>query len=367
MKRFAPLDIYRGITICLMIIVNTTGDWSQTFAPLLHAPWHGFTPTDWVFPSFLFAVGTSFAFVKDRWPDKKLSDVFGKILKRTVLIFLLGYILYWFPFVRWTVDGELMAKAFADTRIMGVLQRIAFCYFFAALLIFFFNQKRLVVASGVLLIGYWIMLYAFGDYTLEGNFARTVDLFLLGDAHMYKGEGLPFDPEGLLSTIPATVNVIGGYLTGVYLLRGSMSYEKLAKLMMAGVALIGLAYCWHLAFPINKKIWTSSYVLLTIGISIVVLSMLIYVMEFRERPMEFYFFDVFGKNSLVIYLFSGYLAVLLLFFRVDGKQNFYNWIYVNCFKWIGPYFGAFAFAFSFMLVCWLFGWLLYRRKIFIRV
>ncbi|MEM9821787.1 MAG: DUF5009 domain-containing protein [Bacteroidota bacterium] len=367
MKRFAPLDIYRGMTICLMIIVNSTGDWGQTFAPLLHAPWHGFTPTDWVFPSFLFAMGTSFAFVKTRWANTTLREVLPKIVKRTLIIFLLGYLLNCFPFVRWSPEGELVRKAFADIRIMGVLQRIALCYLLAALLIFCFKQKRLMLVSGVLLIAYWIVLYAFGDYSLEGNVARAIDRLLLGDAHLYKGEGLPFDPEGLLSTLPAAVNVIGGYFTGSYLLRDKITYEHLAKLLMLGSVLMALAYCWHLSFPINKKIWTSSYVLLTIGISMIVLTLIIYLMEFKTKPLSFYFFDIFGKNSLVIYLFSIFLAILLLVFRTPHQQNFYSWIYVNGFKWIGPYYGAFAFAFSFMLACWLFGWFLYRRKIFIRV
>ncbi|MEM8908663.1 MAG: heparan-alpha-glucosaminide N-acetyltransferase domain-containing protein, partial [Bacteroidota bacterium] len=283
MKRFAPLDIYRGLTICLMIVVNTTGDWSQTFGPLLHAPWHGFTPTDWVFPSFLFAVGTSFAFVKTRWADKPLGAVFSKILKRTLIIFVLGYLLSWFPFIKWTANGEWIFKPLATTRIMGVLQRIALCYFLGALLIYYFSKRRLLWAAAVLLLGYWGLLYFFGDYTLENNFARTLDRWLLGDAHLYRGEGIPFDPEGLLSTLPAMVNVIGGYLTGIYLIESKINYEKLAKLLMVGILLLVGAYVWDLAFPINKKIWTSSYVLLTTGISILVLSLIIYTMEFVKK------------------------------------------------------------------------------------
>ncbi len=367
MKRFAPLDIYRGLTVCLMIIVNTTGDWNETFSPLLHAAWHGFTPTDWVFPSFLFAVGTSFAFVKSRWADKTLGDVFGKIVKRTLIIFFLGYIMYWFPFVEWTADGNWVGKPFSETRIMGVLQRIALCYFFAAILIFYLNKRQLLIASGVILVGYWMAMYGFGDYTMEGNFAHALDHLILGDAHLYKGEGVPFDPEGLFSTLPAIVNVLGGYLTGVYLIDGEFNYEKLAKLLLVGCGLLVLAYVWDLAFPINKKLWTSSFVVFTVGLSILVLSMIIYTMEFMKKPINYYFFEVFGKNALALYLFSEYFASSLLFLRVDGKQSFYNYIYENAFGWLPPYWSAFAFAFVFMMICWAFGWWLDKRKVYIRV
>lgn len=368
MQRFKALDVFRGMTICFMIIVNTTGDWGQTFSLLLHAPWHGFTPTDLVFPSFLFAVGNALAFVKNRWAEKALKEVIGKILRRTFLIFILGFILYWFPFVEWTADGSLVAAPLSETRIWGVLQRIAVCYFAAALMVFFFNNRQLVIASVVMLLAYWWMMWAFGDYTLENNFPRIVDLYLFGPNHLYGGEGIPFDPEGLLSTLPAIVNVIGGYLVGVYLIEGqTINYEKLAKILLMGCALMTIAYFWHFLFPINKKIWTSSYVLLTVGLAMVILAFIIYSIDFVKNPPNYYFFEVFGKNPLIIYLFSGYLAVILYFIKVDGKQSLYNYIYVNGFKWIGPYYGAFAFAFTFMMVCWLLGWWMDKRKIYIRV
>ena len=367
MKRFKALDVFRGLTICLMIIVNTTGDWDFTFAPLLHANWHGFTPTDLVFPSFLFAVGNAFAFVKTRWADKPLSEVFQKIIKRTLIIFFLGYLMYWFPFVSWTDSGDLTMVPFSETRILGVLQRIAICYFIGAVMIYFLTNRQLIIASGVILLGYWGLLSAFGDYTLEGNLVRTVDRFLLGDSHLYGGDGIPFDPEGLLSTLPAICNVIGGYLVGKFVIQGGINYEKLSKMLMVGAGLLVLAYLWNLSFPVNKKLWTSSFVILTTGLDIIVLSILIYSIEFVKKPVNYYFFEVFGKNSLFIYLLSEYLAITMLFIRVDGNQSLYSYIYEKGFSWIGPYYGAFAFALVFMLLCWAIGLWLDKKRIYIKV
>jgi predicted acyltransferase len=367
MKRFKALDVFRGLTICLMIIVNTTGDWSLTYAPLLHTNWHGFTPTDLVFPSFLFAVGNAFAFVKSRWGDMSLSDVFGKISKRAVVIFLLGYTMYWIPFMTWTEAGELIIAPFSETRILGVLQRIALCYFFGALMIYFLSKRQLIIGSIILLVGYWLLMYGFGDYTLEGNFARVVDRFVLGDNHLYGGDGIPFDPEGLLSTLPSIVNVIGGYLVGVYLIKGDINYEKLSKMMLLASGLLVLAYVWDLSFPINKKLWTSSFVILTIGLDILLLSILIYTIDMVKKPVNYKFFEVFGMNSLFIYLLSEYLAIGMNFIRVNEEQSLYNFVYVHGFSWIGPYNGSFAFALVFMLLCWAAGWWLHKREIYIKV
>lgn len=367
MKRFKALDVFRGATICLMIVVNTPGSWSSTFSPLLHAPWHGFTPTDLVFPSFLFAVGTSLAFVKRRWPDQSSSQVINKILRRSVIIFALGFLLYWFPFVEWTKEGALTFAPLSETRIMGVLQRIALCYLFAALMVYYLSDRMLVYASVFFLLLYWWLLYAFGDYSLENNLARTLDRWLIGDNHLYKGEGIPFDPEGLLSTIPSIVNVIGGYLAGAYIMKNKIHYETLSKLLLAGIGLMIIAYFWDLVFPINKKIWTSSYVLLTIGMDLVWLGIIFYTTDFIKQPINYYFFEVFGKNPLFIYLLSGFLTIMLFFIRVNGNQSLYGYIYKNAFAWIGPYIGSLIFALSFMFICWLAGYWMDKNKIYIRV
>ena len=367
MKRFHALDVFRGLTICLMIIVNTPGDPSLTFAPLLHASWHGFTPTDLVFPSFLFAVGTAFAFVKDRWAGKSFVEVFPRILRRTLLIFLLGYLLYWFPFVKWNDAGELTSFPFSETRILGVLQRIALGYFFGAVLVYFLKRRQLYFTAAGLLLGYWGLLYFFGDYTMEGNFVRTVDLWLFGPDHLYHGEGIAFDPEGLLSTLPAIVNVLAGYLTGHYLIKEGLSYERLAKLLLIGVLCLAAAYVWDWVFPINKKLWTSSYVLLTIGLDLLLLSLIIYTTDFLKLGWNYRFFEIFGMNSLFVYLLSEYLLTALQFIRVADGQSLFAFLYGNGFAWIAPYWASLAFSLSYMLLCWSFNWWFDRREIYIRV
>src|ERR1035437_5710257 len=162
-QRFLALDVFRGMTICFMIIVNTPGSGAAAFAPLEHATWHGFTPTDLVFPSFLFAVGNAMSFSLDKYRMVSDAAFLRKIFKRTLLIFLLGYLMYWFPFFRLDAEGSVASAPIGNTRIMGVLQRIALCYFFASLLIHYLSAKKVIIVSVILLIGYWFLLLLFGD------------------------------------------------------------------------------------------------------------------------------------------------------------------------------------------------------------
>ena len=367
MKRFIALDVFRGMTICLMIIVNTPGDWDKTFAPLLHANWHGFTLTDLVFPSFLFAVGTSLAFVQKKWSDKSRFQIFKKIILRTFIIFLLGYLMYWYPFMKWE-NGELVGKGIGETRIWGVLQRIGICYGLAAFLVYFLKPKQILYACGVLLLGYWAVLWGFGDYTLENNAVRTLDLFLFGENHLYGGDGIPFDPEGFLSTFPAVVNVLGGFLAGRYIIENQGTlFQKIANLLLVAFALMTAAHFWDYLFPINKKLWTSSYVLLTVGLNLAILAALIWAIDIRKPGMNFKFFEIFGKNPLVLYLVSEYLLITLLFIRPDGETSLFSNIYQSLFTWLPEYWSSLIFAVSFMLVCWLVGWWMDKKKIYIRV
>ena len=369
--RFTALDVFRGMTICFMIIVNTAGNGATTYSPLLHAHWHGFTPTDLVFPSFLFAVGNAISFVMPKWEKMPQSKVLWKIFKRTFIIFLLGYLMYWFPFVKWDATGHLIFAPFEDTRVFGVLQRIALCYGIAALMIYYLKPKTSLVISIGLLFLYWFLSVVYGDaadpLSLEGNTGLALDKWLLGDKHLYHGEGVDFDPEGLLSTMPAIVNVVCGYIAGKFIQEKGSSYEGLAKLLLAGALLLFAAYCWNLSFPINKKLWTSSFVLHTVGLDCIILAVIIYIINFKHRTRWTYFFEVFGRNPLFIYLLSELGAILLWFFRIDVKTPVYSWIYNNIFIHAGNYFGSFLFAVSFMLACWLVGYFLDKKKIYVRV
>src|SRR6476646_11272018 len=162
-ERFLSLDVFRGMTICFMIIVNTGGSGAEAFAPLEHAKWHGFTPTDLVFPSFLFAVGNAMSFSLGKYKQIGDATFWGKVIRRTLLIFLIGYLMYWFPFFRLDQAGHIIGAPIRDTRIFGVLQRIALCYFFASLMIHYLSRRTIIIVSMALLIGYWLILLFFGD------------------------------------------------------------------------------------------------------------------------------------------------------------------------------------------------------------
>lgn len=368
MNRFKPLDIFRGATIAFMIIVNTPGDWGNTYSLLLHAKWHGFTPTDLVFPSFLFAVGNAMGFVSKKWEQQTANEVLLKGFKRAALIFLVGFGLYWFPFVKQTEAGWVL-KSFGELRIMGVLQRIGLCYAIALPFIYFFKPRQIVSLSIVFLLAYWGIKVAFGDLTLEGNAAQKLDLVLLGSSHLYMGEGLPFDPEGLLSTIPAVVNVFIGFLVGLYVRKDGADYEKLTKLLLAGVMMLFIGYIWDPLFPINKKIWTSSYVLITCGLDCLIIGATIFLMEKRRKPLQFRVFETFGKNPLIIYVLSSILAKVMYTVKIDGQTSIYGWVYRNLFEWLGfgTPFGSFMYALAFTSVCWSVAWWLEKKKIFIKL
>lgn len=369
-SRYLALDVFRGMTICFMIIVNSPGSWDIAYGPLLHAPWHGFTPTDLVFPSFLFAVGNAMAFVMYKFENQPSSVFWRKTLKRTFLIFLFGFLMYWFPFFREAEGGGLNFsefRPFSTTRIPGVLQRIALCYFFASVILHFGSKKFALWFSGFALLAYWLISYAFGDYTLAGNAGLKLDLWLFGEGHLYHGEGVAFDPEGLLSTLPAIVNVIAGYFAGDFIRRMGNSYETISKLMIAGAVLILVALTWDMAFPINKKLWTSSFVLLTVGLDLLILPVLIYVIEIYHSQKWTYFFVVFGRNPLFIYLLSEILLITLYIIPV-GDKRIPQWLNDDVFgSFASPVNASFLFAFFFMLTNWLVGYILDKKKIYIKV
>ena len=374
-SRFLALDVFRGLTVCFMIIVNTPGDGATAFAPLLHADWNGFTPTDLVFPSFLFAVGNAMSFSMEKYRALGDGAFFGKVIKRTLLIFLLGYLMYWFPF--FTIeDGQFALKPFSHTRVMGVLQRIALCYFFASLIIRYFSSRGVMIASIVLLFGYWLLLLAYGMpgdvYGMQTNAGYYLDKFILGENHLYHGEGVAFDPEGILSTLPSIVNVIIGYYAGKFIQQKGKTYETVARLFLAGGVLVCLALIWNTYFPINKKLWSSSFVLLTTGIDLTIIAGLIYLVEIQKAgvPEKGWtkFFTVFGKNPLFIYLLSELLAILLYQINVTRKQSVFSWINNVFFQRVAPGpVGSLFFALSFMMLCWSVGLWLDKRKVYIRV
>lgn len=371
-NRFLALDVFRGMTIVFMIIVNNGGG-PVSFSPLEHAKWFGFTPTDLVFPSFLFAVGNAMSFSMKKFEGLSSGMVFWKIFKRAAIIFLLGYLMYWFPFVYHNNTGWHFAPI-ANTRIFGVLQRIALCYLFGSLIVYFIRSTTAVVIVSIfLLVGYWLTLRFLGDphnhFSMLGNVGTWIDKDLLGDAHLYHGEGVAFDPEGILSTLPAIVNVICGYYAGKFIQQKGKTYETISKLMLFGALFIFLALWWNMSFPIAKKLWTSPFVLLTVGIDMVLISALIYIVEIRQWNKANWtgFFTTVGKNPLPVYLFSELLVTVLAMIPLAGT-DFISAVNKNLFQWVAPGpVGSLFYAICYMLICWTFGKILDKNKIYIRV
>lgn len=366
-QRSQAIDVLRGMTLALMIMVNMPGDASTTYAPFLHAAWHGLTLTDLVFPTFMFVVGTALSFTLEKFEGMADGAVLRKIFKRTALIFLCGYLLYWFPFVGADQSGQLALLPAANTRIFGVLQRIALGYCCASLILHYWGRKGALAFSVGALLAYWALMAGFGDYTLAGNAGIKLDKLLLGESHMYHGEGVAFDPEGVLSTLPSIVNVIAGYFAGRFIQERGQNFETIARMLMLGAAFIVLALIWNSWFPINKKLWTSSYVLVTIGIDLVALSTLVYVIDIAALRGWTYFFEVFGRNTLFIYLLSEVLQITGELVHVGGR-TLLAWTYANVFQPLaGNFNGSFLFALCFMLLCWSVGYAMDRQRIYIKL
>jgi len=378
-QRFYALDVFRGATVCLMILVNNPGSWSHIYAPLEHAPWHGLTPTDLVFPFFLFAVGNAMSFVMPRLEAGGNAAFWKKIVKRSALIFFIGLFLNWWPFVKWS-DGELIFRQWVDpenpgngVRILGVLQRIALCYFFASVILFYLKPQKAFLTGLLLLLLYWVLCYTAhpaDPYSLNGWFGTALDKKILGVAHLYKGEGIPFDPEGLMSTLPAIVQVIFGYLAGDYIQKKGKNFEMLSGLYAAAVALLITGFCWDMVFPINKKIWTSSYVVYTSGLAILTIATMIYLIEFKNaKGWLSRFFDVFGKNALFVFALSAFLPKGLALIRLENGINPWNWLYKKVLIHTPgvPENGSLLYALAVISFMWLICWWMDKKKIYVKV
>jgi predicted acyltransferase len=364
-QRNPAIDVMRGLTLAVMIVVNMSVD--DSYGQLQHSVWNGLTLTDVVFPTFLFVVGAALAHTLGRYERQGEGALLGKLLRRTLLIFLCGYLLYWFPFLQTAPDGHLALRPLATTRIPGVLQRIALCYGLGALVVHYAGRVGAWIVLVGALLGYWALLAAFGDYTLTGNAVLALDRALLGAAHLYHGEGIAFDPEGILSTLPALANVLAGFLAANWLDGGAPADKARWRLALAGVAAIAAAVAWDGVLPINKKIWTSSYALCTIGIDLVLLAAVGALCERTGAGGWQRLFEVLGRNTLFIYLLSEIGNAVLVLTRVDG-QSLFMWLYLQAFKpWAGAANGALLYALVYMLACWLVAWMLDRRRIYIRL
>ncbi|HYG08891.1 MAG TPA: DUF5009 domain-containing protein [Pyrinomonadaceae bacterium] len=364
--RMASLDVFRGITIAGMILVNNPGSWGAIHPPLAHAEWHGWTPTDLVFPFFLFIVGVSITLALGRRAASggARRDLYLKIIRRAAIIFALGLVLAGFP--RYDLS---------TLRIPGVLQRIAVCYLVASVIFLHTKWRAQAMIAAALLLVYWALLslvpvpgFGAGDLSMEGNLAAYLDRMLLGQ-HTWKPL---YDPEGIQSTLPAITTTLGGVLTGHWLRSRRSELEKVAGMFVAGAGAVVSGWAWGLCFPINKALWTSSYVLLTAGLALQLLAVCFWLVDIKGRRRWATPFLVFGTNALAIYflseLFSRLISLVKLT-RADGSAvDLKTLIYENAFaSWASPVNASLMFAFCVVLLWLGVASVLYRKRIFIKV
>jgi len=365
--RLVSLDVFRGITIAGMVLVNNPGTWSSIYWPLEHAEWHGWTPTDLIFPFFVFIVGVAIPLAFGRRTESGGSkrDLYWKIARRTLIIFALGMFLAGFPYFN-----------LSTIRIPGVLQRLAVCYFFASIVFLKTKVRTQVVITIALLLIYWLLMtrlhapgFGTGDLSKEGSVASFIDRTIFGP-HIWRA-GKVYDPEGLLSTIPAIATALFGVLTGQWLRTDKTPYEKVAGMFVAGAACVVIGWCWNPFFPINKGLWTSSYVFFTGGLALEFLAFCYWLIDIKQYQRWAKPFVVFGVNAIVLFVGTGVMARLMGLIKLpwgDSKISLQGWIFQKLFlSWAVPIHASLAYAIAFILLWLGLMWILYSRKIFIKV
>lgn len=366
-ERLISLDVFRGVTIAGMVLVNNPGTWGSIYWPLQHAQWHGWTPTDLVFPFFLFIVGVAIPLAFGRRIESGGSkrDLYLKVVRRTLIIFALGLFLAGFPYFQ-----------LSTIRIPGVLQRIAVCYLVVSIIFLKTKVRTQIVVTLALLVIYWLLTtrlhapgFLPGDLSKEGSLASFVDRTVLGP-HIWK-QGKVYDPEGLLSTIPAIATTLLGVLTGQWLRTGKSQYEKVTALFVAGAVCTVVGWCWHPFFPINKSLWTSSYVFFTGGLALEFLALSYFVVDIKQYQRWSKPFVVFGVNAIALFVGTGLMAKLMGLIKLPwgaGQISLQGWIFQKLFlPWASPINASLFYAVAFILVWLGLMWILYSRKIFIKI
>lgn len=435
-NRVLALDVFRGMTIAGMIMVNNPGSWSNVYPPLLHADWHGVTPTDWVFPFFLFIVGVSIALALGKRKSKgiPMAQLSKKIVSRTIIIFGLGLFLTAFPKFGFTepepklvksvlyllLSGAMIAifirawrdqKQFAgeknnrlrkilflgagiaavlmiiigwpyydlsSLRIPGVLQRIAVVYGICAF-IFLLSTTRQQLWIGIgLLILYWFLMFVVPvpggiapNLEPETNLGAWLDRVVFTSDHLWS-QSKTWDPEGLLSTLPSIVTGISGMLMGAWLKKEQAIHEKISAFLAVGVLILCVAFIWNVQFPFNKKIWSSSFVLYTSGVALLFFGTIYWLVDAKGHKWWIKPFQVFGMNALFAYILSTIIAKMMYTINwIDSAGetvSLKGWMYASFYtSWLPPKAASLAFALTNVLIVLAFCWILYRKKIYIKV
>jgi predicted acyltransferase len=383
-SRLLSLDILRGITISGMILVNNPGSWSSVYAPLRHADWNGLTPTDLVFPFFLFIMGISTYISLRKFNFEPKKSTILKILKRTLVIFLIGLGIAWLSLSFRTYhrlgNEEIgffcrFLKAitnFENLRILGVMQRLALSYGITALIAITVKHKHIPYIIGATLVAYFLLLlFGNGFEWSEDNVISIVDRAVLGVNHLYTDSGVKLDPEGILSTIPAVCHVLIGFCCGKMILNVKDNSEKMLKLFFIGAVMTFAGFLLSYGCPINKKIWSPTFVLTTCGLGSTLLALLIGIIDVRQHKKWSVFFESFGINPLFIYVMAGVLSILLGNIRFTYNDNLINvsgFIYKIVLQpHLGESFGSLVYALLFVSVNWLIGNILYKKQIYIKI
>ena len=381
-SRILALDILRGITIAGMILVNNPGSWSNVYAPLGHAQWNGLTPTDLVFPFFMFIMGISTFISLRKYNFEASSLAIRKILKRTVLLYLVGLGIAWFSLLLRTWNGLSAenlpfftrfwqsAWNFEHIRILGVIPRLAICYGAAAIIALTLKHKYIPYLIAFLLIGYFILLLAGNGFAYDRtNILSIVDHRILGEAHMYKDNGI--EPEGILSTIPAIAHVLLGFYIGKIMMETKDIHEKIERLFIFGAILTFCGFLLSYGCPINKKIWSPTYVLTTCGLGSTLLALLIWIIDVKGYKRWSRFFETFGVNPLFMYVLGAVLSIIIgnIMVYEGGKTiSLKGYIYNDLLQPIfGDYPASLIFALLFVGFNWIFGYYLYKKKIYIKL
>lgn len=373
--RLLSLDFFRGATVAAMILVNNPGDWGSVYAPLRHAEWNGCTPTDLIFPFFLFIVGVSIAYAMGSKKTDAASHgkIILKALKRALILFGLGLFLSLYP----KVFTEPIA-AFQGVRIPGVLQRIAVVFLISSV-IFLKNSERNIFRILIALLAvYWLLMtfvpvpgVGYANLEKETNLGAWLDRTILTEAHLWKA-AKTWDPEGILSTMPAVATGLFGVLVGVYLKRKDVdAATKISWLFCTGTAAVALGLLWDLQFPINKALWTSSFVLYTGGLATIILSFCYWIIDVQQYNRFTKPFVVYGINAITVFFLSGLIPRTLRMFTVkaaDGSEmNLQAWMYSGFESWLSPINASLAWAIAFILFWLLILWVMYKKKIIIKV
>lgn len=384
-QRLLALDILRGITIAGMLLVNNPGSWGHIYAPLEHAPWHGLTPTDLVFPFFMFIMGVSTYFSLKKFDFKFSAHAGIKILRRTIVIFFIGLFIAWTSLSLRGISNDMpLSEAlfnFEHLRILGVMPRLALCYGIGSVLALAFSRRRLPWVVALIIIAYGIILLAGNGLEFsDNNVISRVDHAVLGENHMYHdtidGVELAFDPEGLLSTLPAIAHMLIGFLCGGMILAVKDNTKRINQLFIVGTILTFLGFLFSYGMPINKKIWSPTFVLTTCGLAASFLGLLIWIIDIKGYKRWCRFFEVYGINPLFLYVFGSLLSIVLTFTKVpysgaeDGVISVKGWLYNAV---LTPACGgdqtlsSLCFALMFVIFVWAVGLILYRNKIYIKI